>query len=76
MSLRGIAQLLERAPSTISREMRRNMSVQRGYNARHAQEQRQRRRVPCRPKHKLIPGTERFDLIAHMLRQRLSPEQS
>ena len=31
--------------------------------------------MPCRPKRKLTPGTERFDLIAHMLRQRLSPEQ-
>src|SRR5690606_28751336 len=30
---------------------------------------------PCRPTRKLVPGTERFDLIVHMLRDRLSPEQ-
>ena len=29
----------------------------------------------CRPKRKLLPGGERFELVAHMLRERLSPEQ-
>ena len=75
MSLRRIARLLERAPSTISREVRRNQTDQRAYCARYAQQQRQRRRVLCRPRRKLVPGTERFALIAHMLRRRLSPEQ-
>lgn len=46
-----------------------------GYHARHAQRQREKRRVVCRPARKLLPGTERFDLIVHLLRRRLSPEQ-
>jgi hypothetical protein len=25
--------------------------------------------------HKLLPGSKRFQLVAHMLRERLSPEQ-
>ena len=75
MSLRHIAQLLGRAPSTISREIRRNQMAQNGYCARHAQRQREKRRVVCRPARKLLPGTERFDLIVYMLRRRLSPEQ-
>lgn len=35
----------------------------------------QARRQRCRPKRKLLPGSERFELVAHMLRERLSPEQ-
>ncbi len=75
MSLRHIAQLLGRAPSTISREIRRNQMAQNGYCARHAQRQREKRRVVYRPARKLLLGTERFDLIVHMLRRRLSPKQ-
>ena len=33
------------------------------------------RRRPCRPKRKLLRGSEHFDLVTHMLRERLSPEQ-
>ena len=29
----------------------------------------------CRPKCKLLLGSERFELVIHMLRNRLSPEQ-
>ena len=49
--------------------------AQNGYCARHAQRQREKRRGVCRPARKILPGTERFDLIVHMLRRRLSPEQ-
>ncbi len=75
MSLRRIARIPERAPSTVSREVRRNQAEQRVYCARHAQQRRQKRRIPCRPERKLVPGTERSALIAHMLCRRLSPEQ-
>ena len=34
----------------------------------------QARRQVCRPKRKLLRGGERFELVAHMLRERLSPE--
>jgi len=74
MSLRHIAQFLGRAPATKSREMLRNQMAQNGYCARHAQRQREKRRVVCRSARKLLPSTERFDLIVYMLRQRLSPE--
>lgn len=40
-----------------------------------AQQQMQARRQRCRPKRKLLPGSERFELVTHMLRERLSPEQ-
>ncbi|RCI60124.1 IS30 family transposase, partial [Pseudomonas aeruginosa] len=46
-----------------------------GYSAHAAQQQMQARRQVCRPKRKLLPGSERFKLVAHMLRERLSPEQ-
>lgn len=74
-SLRKIACLITRSPSTISRELRRNRDVCGGDSARTAQQQMQARRQVCRPKRKLLPGGERFELVAHMLRERLSPEQ-
>ncbi|RRW25076.1 IS30 family transposase, partial [Ectopseudomonas oleovorans] len=74
-SLRRIACLINRSPSTISRELRRNRDVCGGYSAHAAQQQMQARRQVCRPKRKLLPGGERFELVAHMLRERLSPEQ-
>ncbi|MDX1300341.1 MAG: helix-turn-helix domain-containing protein, partial [Pseudomonas sp.] len=74
-SLRRIACLISRSPSTISRELRRNRDAYGGYSARVAQQQMQARRQVCRPMRKLLPGSERFELVAHMLRECLSPEQ-
>ena len=74
-SLRRIARLINRSPSTISRELRRNRDVCGSYSARAAQEQMKARRQVCRPSRKLLPGSERFELVVHMLRERLSPEQ-
>jgi IS30 family transposase len=74
-SLRRIACLINRSPSTISRELRRNRGACGGYSARLAQQQMQARRQVCRPMRKLLPGSERFELVTHMLRERLSPEQ-
>ena len=75
LSLRRIASLIDRSPSTISREVRRNRDACGQYSARVAQQRMQARRQVCRPARKLLPGTERFDLVIHMLRERLSPEQ-
>ncbi|POA72506.1 IS30 family transposase [Pseudomonas sp. DP16D-R1] len=75
LSQRRIARLIERSPSIISRELRRNREVCGSYSARAAQQQMQARRQTCRPMRKLLPGSERFELVAHMLRERLSPEQ-
>lgn len=33
------------------------------------------RRIVCRPAKKLVVGNERFELVAHLLRERFSPEQ-
>jgi IS30 family transposase len=74
-SLRRIATLIKRSPSTISRELRRNQTPCGTYSACAAQQQMQIRRQVCRPRRKLLPGNERFELVAHMLRERLSPEQ-
>ena len=74
-SLRKIALLIERSPSTISRELRRNRESCGNYSAHTAQHYKRVRRQPCRPKRKLLQGSERFDLVTHMLRGRLSPEQ-
>src|SRR3546814_2636199 len=71
-SLRRIACLTNRSPSTISRELRRNRGACGGYSARLAQQQMQARRQVCRPTRKLLPGSERFELVTHMLRERLS----
>ena len=61
LSLRKIACLINRSSSTISRELRRNRDARGGYSARVAQQQMQTRRQVCRPKGKLLPGSERFD---------------
>jgi IS30 family transposase len=75
LSQRRIARLTERSPSTISRELRRNREGCGRYSAPATQQQMQSRRQTCRPMRKLLPGSERFELVAHMLRKRLSPEQ-
>lgn len=75
LSQREIARLLGRSPSTISREFRRNQSLNGGYVAHVAQAHTRDRRIVCRPARKLIPGNERFELVLHLLRERFSPEQ-
>jgi IS30 family transposase len=49
LSLRKIACLINRSPSTISREVRRNRDVRGCYSARVAQQQMQASRQVCRP---------------------------
>ncbi len=73
LSLRAIARMLERNPSTISREVKRNTSLFAGYQARNAQFIRKQRRIPCRPKNKLKLGSELFDFVIYLLRQKFSP---
>src|SRR5690606_3497846 len=70
LSLRRLARLIDSSPSTTSREVRRNRDACGHYSARTAQRRMQARRQACRPTRKLVPGTERFDLIVHMLRDR------
>jgi IS30 family transposase len=49
-SVRAMARTLERSPSTISRELRRNQDGIGAYAARSAQQQMRIRRQACRPK--------------------------
>ncbi|MBC2692623.1 MULTISPECIES: IS30 family transposase [Pseudomonas] len=75
LSQRHIARLLDRSPSTVSRELRRNTSLQGTYVAHQAQGQMRHRRKVCRPRNKLLAGGELFELVVHLLRQCFSPEQ-
>lgn len=75
LSQREIARMLGRSPSTISRELRRNRSLNGRYVAHVAQAHTRERRKVCRPARKLILGNERFELVLHLLRERFSPEQ-
>ncbi len=54
LSLRAIARYLDRSPSTISREVRRNSDSGDGYRAERAQASRLKRRLYYRPKRKLF----------------------
>jgi transposase, IS30 family len=87
-SMRAIAQTLDRAPSTISRELRRNghhnpasgtrMGRPRlvpGYDATAAGQRAVRLRRKVRRRRKLRPGTELWDQVRHHLLQKWSPEQ-
>ena len=60
MSFRAIAKRLKRAPSIISRKVRRHARTRQHYQANKAQDNRHYRRLLCRPKRRLLPGTERF----------------
>ncbi len=72
---RRLARLMNRSPSTVSREIRRNRNAQGEYVADDALRLMHTRRVVCRPAKRLVPGNELFELVAHLLRQRFSPEQ-
>jgi IS30 family transposase len=75
LSLREIARQLNRSPSTVSREVRRNSDADGHYTAFGALQKAQTRRLACRPKRKLVFGNELFFLVKEMLRDRYSPEQ-
>ena len=74
-SQRRIARLLNRSPSTISREIRRNRTAHGHYVTHEAQQSMSARRQACRRHRKLVPGNQLFELVAYLLRKRFSPEQ-
>lgn len=75
LSLREIARQISRSSSTVRREIRRNSDNNGAYTVSAAQEQMRTRRIVCRPKRKLLPDSELFDLVKEMLRAHYSPEQ-
>lgn len=73
-SLRAIARILRRPASTISRELRRNGSVDR-YSSAEAQRVSLYRRRCSRPRPKLHTDSVLFGVVQHFLEQHWSPEQ-
>jgi IS30 family transposase len=72
-SIRAIARELERAPSTISREIRRNRRADGGYRAFTADEHARARRSRCRRKPRF--RCEDFAVVERYLALKWSPEQ-
>jgi IS30 family transposase len=74
MSVRGIAQELGRAPSTVSREIRRNRDPDGGYRPHHAEHAARER--ACRPRKRRIAGDQALaEVVQRLLAKRWSPEQ-
>lgn len=81
-SMRGIAQLLRRAPSSISRELARNAAAGSGicsarsvYDARSAGRRARRLRFKQRRSYKLHPDGVLFGVVRYFLHERWSPRQ-
>lgn len=74
-SLRQIARLLRRAPSSISREIRRNGMSAASYDAAAAGRQARQRQYLPRRSRKLLPHNAAFLVVAELLRQGWSPQQ-
>jgi transposase, IS30 family len=74
-SVRAMAQTLKRSPSTISRELRRNILPAESYASTPARACAQQRRSHGRPPAKLHPDGLLFGLMRHFLGLRWSPEQ-
>ena len=74
LSIRAIAKTLNRSPSTVSREFRRNCYANGTYAAHHADKLYQKRRKNCGRKPKLQSGAVR-DYVLEKMNLRWSPEQ-
>ncbi len=74
LSIRAIARMLNRAPSTISREVSRNAPGPH-YSGQYAQQRCVRRRRAGRPAPKLHPQSELFALVCVLVRLHWSPQQ-
>ena len=74
-SVRAMARLLGRAPSSIGRELNRNGPEGLGYDAARAGVLAQRRRFQPRRRRKLAPESVLLGVVEHYLREGWSPEQ-
>lgn len=74
-SLRAVARELKRSPSTLSRELKRHAVDDQPYDAEAAGCSARSARVRCRPKRKLVEGTDLYNVVLDMLRNRWSPQQ-
>lgn len=67
LSLRAVARELNRSPSTISRELKRNSYANGSYSANHAQKQYALRKRDCGPKPKILNPYIREYVTQHLL---------
>ena len=74
LSIRAIARMLKRSPSTISREITRNGGGA-AYSCRFAQQRHIRKRRHSRPPPKLVVGNVLFESVQPLLQQHWSPQQ-
>jgi IS30 family transposase len=75
LSLRAIASELNRSPSTLSRELQRRTVEGRPYDAEVAGLAARSARLLCRPRRKLVAGTDIHEVVVDMLRNKWSPQQ-
>ena len=75
LSLRAIASELNRSPSTLSRELQRRTVEGRPYDAEAAGLAARSARLLCRPRRKLVEGTDLHEVVVDMLRNKWSPQQ-
>ena len=73
-SLRAIARELKRAPSTVSRELKRH-GTDHAYDAGAAGKAARSARTRCRRQRKLTERTDLYRMVLDMLRNRWSPQQ-
>lgn len=73
--LRAMGRLLKRSPSTISRELARNVASESGYIASKAGAQAIRLRAKPRKAWKLVMGNSLFAIVVSYLKKNWSPEQ-
>ena len=74
-TVRSVARTLRRAPSTISRELKRNCPDGRPYEAAAAGDRAREKHYQRRRWSKLGPHTVLFGVVEYFLRERWSPEQ-
>ncbi|WP_225977277.1 IS30 family transposase [Paracidovorax avenae] len=74
-SVRSIARLLGRSPSTVCRELARNSTSRDGYALQSAQAACQARRTAARPAPKLHPHSRLWRIVCDLLLWRWSPQQ-
>ncbi|MBQ0747940.1 MAG: transposase, partial [Marinobacter sp.] len=75
LSLRAIASELNRSPSTLSRELQRRTVEGRPYDAEAAGLAARSARLLCRPRRKLVEGTDLHEVVVDMLRNKWSSQQ-
>ena len=75
LSLRAMASELNRSPGTLSQELQRRTVEGRSYDVEEAELAARSARLHCRPRRKLVEGTDLHEVVVDMLRDKWSPQQ-